>query len=80
MAVLGTVSMVQSARQHSWQVAKLSTFATCALLLVGTYGMVMAAETQVGWAKIVPQKAVEDFYGRLVDLGGKLPGADRPWW
>lgn len=79
LAVLGTVSLAQSARQHSWQVAKLSTFAACTLLLLGIYGIVLAAETQVGWAKIVPPRAVEDLYGRLTDLGDLLSGSDQPW-
>lgn len=79
LAVLGTVSLAQSARQHGWQVAKLSTFAACALLLLGTYGVVLAAETKIGWTKIVPPQAVEDLYDRLTDLGDLLRGLDRPW-
>ena len=75
LAVLGTVSLAQSAREHSWQVAKLSTFALCALLLVGTYGVVLGAETQVGWTKILPRHSVEKLYGRLADFGDLLPGS-----
>jgi polysaccharide chain length determinant protein (PEP-CTERM system associated) len=75
LAVLGTVSLVQSARQHSWQVAKLSTFTVCALLLLGIYGVVMAAETQVGWKNIVTRQTVEDLYARWDDLRDLLPGA-----
>ncbi len=73
LAVLGTVSLAHSARQHGWQVAKLSTFALCALLLIGSYGVVLAAETQLGWAKIVPREAVEIFHDRLADLGELIP-------
>ena len=75
LAVLGTVSLAHSARQHGWQIAKLSTFAACALLLFGVYGVVLAAETQVGWKKIVPPNAVEDLYGKLEDLRDLLVGA-----
>jgi polysaccharide chain length determinant protein (PEP-CTERM system associated) len=77
LAVLGTVSLVHSARQHSWHIAKLSTFATCSLLLIAAYGAVMTAETHVGWTKIVPKSAVEDLYGKLADLGELLPDALR---
>jgi polysaccharide chain length determinant protein (PEP-CTERM system associated) len=77
LAVLGTVSLVHSARQHSWHIAKLSTFATCSLLLLAAYGAVMTAETHVGWTKIVPKSAVEDLYGKLADLGELLPDAVR---
>ena len=79
LAVLGTVSLAQSARQHGWHLAKLSTFAACTLLLVGTYGVVLAAETQVGWTKIVPPRAVEELYNKLTDLGDLLPGSGQSW-
>ena len=78
LAVLGTVSLAQSARQHGWQVAKVSTFTVCTLLLLGIYGVVMAAETQVGWKKIVPPGAVEDLYSGLEDLRDLLPGSGVP--
>jgi hypothetical protein len=75
LAVLGTVSLVQSAREHSWQVAKLSSFALCTLLLLGAYGAVLGAETQVGWTKILPRHSVEKLYGRLADFADYLPGS-----
>ena len=75
LAVLGTVSLAQSAREHTWQVAKLSTFALCALLLLGAYGAVLGAETQVGWTKILPRHSIEKLYGRLADFGDFLPGS-----
>jgi polysaccharide chain length determinant protein (PEP-CTERM system associated) len=75
IAVLGTVSLAQSARQHGWQIAKLSTFTACALLLLGAYGVVMAAETQVGWKKIVPPGTVADLYAELEELRDLLPGS-----
>jgi polysaccharide chain length determinant protein (PEP-CTERM system associated) len=78
LAVLGTVSLAQSARQHGWQVAKVSTFTACTLLLLGMYGVVMAAETQVGWKKIVPPGAVEELYSGLDDLRDLLPGSGAP--
>ena len=58
--------------------AKLSTFTACTLLLLGMYGVVMAAETQVGWKKIVPPGAVEELYSGLDDLRDLLPGSGAP--
>jgi hypothetical protein len=78
LAVLGTVSLAQSARQHGWQIAKLSTFAACALLLFGVYGVVLAAETQIGWKTMVPPRTMEDIYSRFEDLRDLLPGSGEP--
>lgn len=68
IAVLGTVSLVQSAGRQTWQAAKLTTFASCALLLIAAYGAVMMAGANEAWADLVPQRVVQDVLDRVADM------------
>ena len=68
MTVLGTVSMVQSLRQQTWQFAKLSSFAGAFALLFVSYGLIMLTETRVGFKNIVPAKVIEDALAQVLAL------------
>jgi len=68
IAVLGTVSLVQSAGRQTWQAAKLTTFASCAVLLIAAYGVVMVVGVQDAWAELIPQQTVHDVFSRLAEL------------
>jgi polysaccharide chain length determinant protein (PEP-CTERM system associated) len=62
LPVLGTVSAVQSPGQRTWRMAEVSTFAGGCALLVAAYGMILLAETQVGWSNLVPAEVTSAFY------------------
>jgi polysaccharide chain length determinant protein (PEP-CTERM system associated) len=68
VAVLGTVSLVQSVRRQSWHVAKLAGFFSCTLLLVATYGLIILTERHVGWANVISDRLVHDLYSRALSL------------
>lgn len=62
LPVLGTVSAIQSPGQRTWRMAEVSTFAGGCVLLVVAYGMILVAETQVGWSNLVPSEVTSAFY------------------
>jgi polysaccharide chain length determinant protein (PEP-CTERM system associated) len=62
LPVLGTVSAVQSPGQRTWRMAEASSFAGGCALLVAVYGMILLAETQVGWSNLVPSEVTSAFY------------------
>jgi polysaccharide chain length determinant protein (PEP-CTERM system associated) len=62
LPVLGTVSAVQSPGQRTWRMAEVSSFAGGCALLAAVYGMILLAETQVGWSKLVPAEVTSAFY------------------
>jgi len=72
IAVLGTVSLMQSARRQTWQVTKLASFAASAGLLFGVYGMVLLAETRVGWKNIISDRTIEDLMNHVLVLKDML--------
>lgn len=72
MTVLGTVSMVQSARRQTWQFTKLATFAGCFGLLIAAYGAIMLTEARVGWKNIVPSQVVEGLVDEAMSLTDTL--------
>jgi polysaccharide chain length determinant protein (PEP-CTERM system associated) len=62
LPVLGTVSAVQSPGQRTWRMAEVSSFAGGCALLMAVYGMILLAETQVGWSNLVPSEVTSAFY------------------
>jgi hypothetical protein len=62
LPVLGTVSAVQSPGQRTWRMAEVSSFAGGCALLVAVYGMILLAETQLGWRNLVPAEVTSAFY------------------
>ena len=65
LPVLGTVSAVQSPGQRTWRLAEVSTFAGGCALLMAAYGMILLAETQVGWSNLVPAEVTSAVYEAL---------------
>jgi polysaccharide chain length determinant protein (PEP-CTERM system associated) len=62
LPVLGTVSAVQSPGQRTWRLAEVSSFAGGCALLAAAYGVILLAETQVGWSNLVPAEVTSAFY------------------
>jgi polysaccharide chain length determinant protein (PEP-CTERM system associated) len=62
LPVLGTVSAVQSPGQRTWRMAEVSSFAGGCALLVAVYGMILLAETQLGWSNLVPSEVTSALY------------------
>jgi len=68
IAVLGTVSMVQTMRRQTWQVAKHSSFVACVLLLFVAYGGMMLAEQKVGWKNVVKGDDLEKILDQILSV------------
>jgi polysaccharide chain length determinant protein (PEP-CTERM system associated) len=62
LPVLGTVSAVQSPGQRTWRLAEVSSFAGGCALLAAAYGIILLAETQVGWSNLVPAEVTSAFH------------------
>jgi polysaccharide chain length determinant protein (PEP-CTERM system associated) len=62
LPVLGTVSAVQSPGQRTWRLAEVSSFAGGCALLAAAYGIILLAETQIGWSNLVPAEVTSAFY------------------
>lgn len=65
LPVLGTVSVIESVRRHTWEVAKSSTFIGSFLLLFAVYGGLLWVERQTGLANISSAEWVADSYQEI---------------
>jgi len=70
IAVLGTVSMVHSHAQRGWQVAKLSSFAGCLLLLVVSLGALLYADRTLEIDQLRPSELGRQGIDAVLSLVG----------
>jgi len=68
IAVIGTVSMVQTMSRQTWQVAKHSGFVACVLLLFVAYGGMILTEQKIGWKNVVKSGELERIFNQVLSV------------
>jgi hypothetical protein len=61
LPVIGTVTPIETAGRHTWEMTKSTAFVSLSSLLLATYGALLFLEKNVGLADVLPFDSVFSF-------------------